>query len=407
MGYPHALTDTPSMDLLLKIKYERHMTTDRLTAIILAAGLSSRMGRFKPLLPLGETTVVERVVGLYRDAGVEDICVVLGHRAGEVTAVLEPHGVRFVVNRQFEEGMFSSIQEGMRALPDGCRGFFVHPVDVPLVRKSTVVSLVEAFTGNDGDICHPGFDGRRGHPPLVPAALASEILDWPGEGGLRGCWSACDMPMRDVAVADQGILWDLDTEEDYQLILARLLSEDIPTVDECHALMSRVLRVPDAVQQHCRAVATVAVRLATALRQAGLCLDIDLLRSAALVHDIAREVPDHAMAGAKLLEDLDFSRLAGLVRVHMDMAVGPDPSVDEAGVLYFADKLVVGHRLADLDERFERKLVKYGKDAGAIAAIEKRRDAAKRLQVAIERICGQTVDALLSGIDIDGEFAGG
>ena len=383
------------------------MTTDRLTAIILAAGLSSRMGRFKPLLPLGDTTVVERVVGLYRDAGVEDSCVVLGHRAEEVKAALGPHGVRSVVNWRFEEGMFSSIQAGVCALPEGCRGFFVHPVDVPLVRRSTVTALVEAFTAYGDDICHPCFDGRRGHPPLVPAMLASEVLKWTGEGGLRGCWLAWDMLMRDVAVADQGILWDMDTEADYRRMLARLLSEDIPTVDECHALMAQVNDVPGVVQQHCHAVAVVAVRLATALRQAGLTLDLDLVRSAALVHDIAREMPDHALAGAKLLEDLDFSRLAGLVRVHMDMAVGPDPSVDEAGVLYFADKLVVGHRLADLDERFERKLVKYGKDAAAIAAIEKRRDAAKRLQVAIERICGQTVDAILSGIDIDGKPADG
>ena len=382
------------------------MNVDRLTAIILSAGLSSRMGRFKPLLPLGEKTVVERVVGVYRDAGIEDICVVVGYRAGEVAAVLETLGIRCVMNHQFEEGMFSSIQAGVRALPDGCRGFFVHPVDVPLVRRSTLAALIEAFKTHDGDICHPCFDGRRGHPPLVPAALAPKILDWPGEGGLRGCWLAWDMAMQDVAVADQGILSDLDTEEDYRRMSARLPTEDIPSVDECRVLMEQVRAVPDAVRRHCLAVAAVAVRLASSLRHAGGALDLDLVRSAALVHDIARDEPHHADAGARLLDDLDYPRLASLVRVHMEMAVGPAPELDEAGVLYLADKLVVGDRLADLSERFKRKMAKYGKDAHAVAAIEKRKLAAERLKEAIERRCGQTIDIILAGVDNDREPAG-
>lgn len=364
------------------------------------------MGSFKPLLPFGETTVVERVVGLYRDAGVEDVCVVVGHRSGEVKAVLEPHVVRSAMNPQFEEGMFSSIQTGVRFLPYGCRGFFVHPVDVPLVRRSTLTALVEAFKAHDGDICHPCFDGQRGHPPLVPAVLASEILGWPGEDGLQGFWSACDRPMRDVAVADQGTLLDLDTREDYRRMSTCLPTEDIPSVDECRVLMEQVRAVPDAVRRHCHAVAAVAVRLVTALRQAGLALDLELVRSAALVHDVAREERNHAAAGARLLEKMGYPRLAALVRVHMEMAVGPEPMVDEAGVLYLADKLVVGDHVAGLGERFKRKLAKYGKDAHAVAAIEKRKLAAERLKEAIERRCGQTVDAILAGIDNDGELAG-
>lgn len=383
------------------------MTTKSLTAIVLSAGLSSRMGRFKPLLPLGEKSVVERVVALYRAAGIEDICVVVGHRGEEVEEVLRGCGVRTVPNRRFEEGMFSSVQAGVRALPAGCRGFFVHPVDIPLVRSSTVVALAEAFAENGRHICHPCFNGRRGHPPLVPAELATEILDWPGEGGLQGCWQAWDMPMWDVALADQGILWDLDTEADYRRMVERVESEDIPSEEECHVLMTQVRGVPEAIRAHCRAVASVAVGLAEALVKAGHAMDLNLVGSAALVHDIAREEVDHAEAGARYLEALGFPRVAALVRVHMDLTVGPTSIVDEAGVLYLADKLVVGHRLADLDERFERKLAKYGKDEQAVAAIERRRHAAVWLRDAVEAISGRRVEALLAGLDIDGRSVNG
>jgi molybdenum cofactor cytidylyltransferase len=378
------------------------MNRAHLSVIILAAGCSRRMGTFKPLLPLGGTTVVERVVNLYRSAGIDDIRIVAGHKADELRNAPGLRNVRCIVNHAYATGMYSSFVTGLRDLPDGCRNFFAHPVDVPMVRRSTLESLIAASERYPADIIHPCFDGRRGHPPVVPKALTAAILDWPGEGGLQAFWQSVDTPMRDVPVADEGVLLDLDTEEDYRRLTARCKNEDLPTNEECRNLMSDVLAVPAAVRAHCQAVAAVAVKIAEALVKTGISLNVDLVRAAALVHDIAREQPNHAEAGARLLQELDYARMAAIVRVHMDVEAGPDQVPDEGWIVFLADKLVVGDRLVTLKERFERKTAKYGTNAEALAAIEKRWRAAEAIQAGVERFSGRRMQAILADIDAEG-----
>lgn len=199
--------------------------TENISAIILAAGLSKRMGRFKPLMELGEKTVVERVVSLYQAAGVGDICVVVGYRGEEIRKALTSSGVRIVVNPDFEKGMYTSIIEGVRNLPASTQAFFVHPVDIPLIRVHTIKTLIRAFQENSARIFYPRFNGRRGHPSLIDAALAQEIIAWKEEGGLRAFLEKRNDLALDVPVADEGILLDLDTMEDYRLLQARLKEE--------------------------------------------------------------------------------------------------------------------------------------------------------------------------------------
>ncbi len=213
------------------------MITGRLSALVLAAGLSRRMGCFKPLMPLGPMTVIERVLRLYCSAGIDDVCVVVGHRAEEIRNAVSAWHVRTVLNPNYESGMYSSLVAGLAALPETCAGFFVHPVDLPLVRTSTVAALMDAFSQHSDRICHPTFGGRRGHPPLVPGALAPAIRDWRGEGGLRAFWDTRPTELCDVPVADESILLDLDTKADCQRLMDRLTAPDLPTPAECHQLM--------------------------------------------------------------------------------------------------------------------------------------------------------------------------
>ena len=98
--------------------------TENISAIILAAGLSKRMGQFKPLMELGGQTIVERVVSLYRAVGLTDIGVVVGFRGEEIKAALTSSGIRITVNRDFDKGMYSSIVTEVRDLSDSCRAFF-------------------------------------------------------------------------------------------------------------------------------------------------------------------------------------------------------------------------------------------------------------------------------------------
>jgi Uncharacterized MobA-related protein len=196
--------------------------TENISAIILAAGLSKRMGQFKPLLELGGQTIVERVVSLYRAVGLTDIGVVAGFRGEEIKAALTSFGVRITVNKDFEKGMYSSIVKGVRELPDSCHAFFINPVDIPLVRISTVSALLRAYQKDSAKIFYPWFNGRRGHPPLIDTDLSKEIISWHQDGGLRSFLETHEDLAINVPVSDEGILLDLDTPEDYRLLKARL-----------------------------------------------------------------------------------------------------------------------------------------------------------------------------------------
>lgn len=374
---------------------------NHLTAIILAAGLSSRMGRFKPLLQLGALTVVERVITLYREAGIPDICVVTGNRAEELFKVLQPHGVRCVNNPDYARGMFSSLVAGVGTLAPDCCGFFVHPVDIALVRPSTPAALIAAWNNAPTSVFHPTFDGRRGHPPLVPATLAPAILKWTGQGGLRTFWETRDALMKEIPVADSAILLDLDTDEDYRLALHALEQEYFPAADACRVLMTQVAEVPLPVWHHCQAAADVAVAMTEAVNAVDGALDLNLVRSAALVHDIAKTRKNHAAAGAEQLTALGYPQIAALVRVHMDIETSADSPLDEAQVVFLADKLIQGNQPVSLEARIARKMAKYGADASARLAIARRFQAARWILAKVERLVGQSVSSMIDRIDFD------
>ena len=193
---------------------------------------------------------------------------------------------------------------------------------------------------------------------------------------MRAFWDLGGAGMQEVPVADEAILLDLDTEEEYRRLAERSASEDLPTAEECRALMTQVAQVPEAVWRHCQATARVAAALAAAVNRSGALLDMELVRSAALVHDIAKTQAGHAAAGAKQLAALGFPRVAAVVGVHMEIATDPDQALDEAQLVFLADKLLEGERLSGLNARQTRKLAKYGMDSQAKAAIIPIRQAA-------------------------------
>ncbi|MBF0549149.1 MAG: nucleotidyltransferase family protein [Deltaproteobacteria bacterium] len=185
-----------------------------IAALILAAGYSSRMGALKPLLPLGQSTALEEGVRRFRRAGIADIRVVTGHRAGEIAPVLDRLGVRQVFNPEYDKGMFSSIRAGLGTFGPDTEAFFLLPVDIPLIRPGTIAALVQAHSRHQVDVIYPCFEGRRGHPPLISMSC---VADLPPDqaGGLRAFLAQHDGPVLDLEVLDEFILNDFDTPEDY------------------------------------------------------------------------------------------------------------------------------------------------------------------------------------------------
>ncbi len=194
-------------------------------AMIIGGGYSSRMGYPKPLLRLGRETVIERIIGLFRRVGIEEILAVLGHEPQSIIPLLEERCVSWIINKHYDLGMLSSIQAGARHLSGKCRGFFLLPADIPLVRAGTLEALMSAFRERNGGVCRPMYRGRCGHPPLIPALLIPSICEYRGGGGLRALLSLHKDIITDVDCDDPGIIMDLDTPDDYLSAIAYIQNE--------------------------------------------------------------------------------------------------------------------------------------------------------------------------------------
>jgi CTP:molybdopterin cytidylyltransferase MocA len=206
----------------------------RFAAIILAGGLSSRMKQFKPLLPLGDATITDHIISIFQSVGI-DVFLVVGHRHEEIKAHIKKQDIIIVYNPDYEQGMFSSIQAGIWQLRPGYQAFFILPVDIPLVRTTTLQRLMEAAKENPGKIIYPAFKGKRGHPPLIPTSLIPAILGWRKNGGLKAVLKSYEKLALEVPVPDSNILFDIDTPEDYQELLKHY-RERSPALKDRHIL---------------------------------------------------------------------------------------------------------------------------------------------------------------------------
>lgn len=186
-------------------------------AVIAAAGLSSRMGAFKPLLPLGGSTVIGRVIDALREGGAEDIVVVTGRDAGLLEEALGAYQVNFVHNADYAStDMFRSAVMGLAFMAGRADGLFFTPGDMPFFGAATARLLAERLRQGKEHIVIPVCRGKPGHPAAMLSAVAKEIIRYKGPGGLRGAMDAYGGPGCTLEVDDRGILQDLDTPEDYR-----------------------------------------------------------------------------------------------------------------------------------------------------------------------------------------------
>ncbi len=365
-----------------------------LRAVVLAAGLSTRMGEAKPLLPLDGVPAVLRVAGCYSAIGVESL-VVLGDRADQIAPVLAEARVHHVVNPDYSVGMYSSVRCGVRALPAATSAFFVHPVDCALVRPETIALLARTAVPASS-VTYPMFEGRRGHPPLVSAALRRLIADGDPDGGLQALLRECDRDAVDVVVPDPNVLLDMDDRAAYERLCRLAARERLPGPEACLELLERHA-TPAPVVAHAETVTAVAGRLGAALRAAGVCLDLRLLEAAALLHDVVRAAPGHAETGADVIAAEGYPRVAALVRHHMELPGWPPPVPGETELLYLADKLTVGAGVAGLADKGRRAEARFAGDAAALAAARRRLDAADLVAAQVEKLVGRPLTEVIAG----------
>lgn len=188
-----------------------------ISAIILAAGQSRRMGQPKMLLPWGNLTIVEHVVRIFLDAGLRDVLVVTGGAREQVEEILASYPVRQVPNPDYASGeMLSSLQCGLSAMRKDAQATLIGLGDQPQVQESTVRLICEAYRESPSRLVVPSFRMRRGHPWLVARPLWEEILALRSPESPRDFLNEHAPEILYVNLDTPTILADLDTPEDYQ-----------------------------------------------------------------------------------------------------------------------------------------------------------------------------------------------
>jgi nicotine blue oxidoreductase len=180
------------------------------------------MGEPKALLRLGGRSALEWIVGCCRDAGCATPLVVTGHHGERTGAEARRLDCSTVNNPLPDRGQLSSLQTGLRSLPERASGFLIWPVDVPLVATETLRALLRAFDGGrgPGPIVLPSHEGRRGHPVLLATALAGELLALDHSRSARDVLRRDPERVQEVVVDDARVLDRLNTPEDLRSLLA-------------------------------------------------------------------------------------------------------------------------------------------------------------------------------------------
>ena len=236
----------------------------RVCAIVAAAGLSKRMKQFKQLMKLNDLSFAERVVQNFRQAGVIDVIMIVGHKAEEIKGELKGLGVIFLKNDNYAETqMFDSVKIGLRYVNDRYDRVFFCPVDVPLFRADTIELELTRTESIVFPVCH----NRIGHPILFDTSLIPQILSYEGNHGLKGALDSltgqttCYLP-----IDDEGAIMDADNPSDVEYLIdlhnANLLRAEVSvciagkklffTVDT--KLLLKQIKVFGNVQEACRSI---------------------------------------------------------------------------------------------------------------------------------------------------------
>lgn len=196
-----------------------------ISGILLAAGRSQRMGQPKLLLPWQGIPLIRHVAQLALRSKVDELIVVVGHRAEHVRAGLEHVPVRIVENEHFLDGQSTSVRAGVLALGKDVKAAVMLLADQPLLQTATIDQLINAFITTSAPIVAPRYKGQRGNPTLFSRTVFKELQLLEGDQGARSMLAAYAPQIEWVDVGDEGILLDIDTPDMYQQLAERRLNE--------------------------------------------------------------------------------------------------------------------------------------------------------------------------------------
>jgi CTP:molybdopterin cytidylyltransferase MocA len=189
-----------------------------ITAVILAAGESRRIGSPKPFLTIGDKTFVEVIAERLQTAGIHSVVAVFNHAHRNQLKEISLPDYSCIVNTRPDLGQLYSFQLALRALHSGTRAVLLCLVDHPCVLTETYRLLVAESAESPQKILIPTFRGRKGHPVVFPRLLFQELLDTPLRLGAHSVVQEHSEMVLLVSVSDEGVVLDIDTSQDYSRI---------------------------------------------------------------------------------------------------------------------------------------------------------------------------------------------
>jgi molybdenum cofactor cytidylyltransferase len=188
-----------------------------ISAIVLAAGESRRMGQIKQLLDWGGKPLLGHVLDSLRSSPVDEIILVLGYEAERILERVATPQVRVVLNPHYQSGMLSSLKQGLKEIHPHAEGFLIVLADQPEIPPGMIRRLIDEFRSfrPAKSIVVPAYRGRRGHPALFGVKYRAEILQMSGETGAREILARHPDEVLTVEMGQESVIIDVDTEEDY------------------------------------------------------------------------------------------------------------------------------------------------------------------------------------------------
>lgn len=360
------------------------------SAIILAAGYSSRMGSFKPLMDLLGKTPLQRCIELFQQCEVNDIVVVTGYSHDCIEEKLNGK-VKTVFNEKYSEGMYTSVKTGVAALSKETDAFFILPVDISSIKSSTIKKMIESYEKIQNGILFPIFNEEKGHPTLITYSIVEEILSGNPQQGLREILNLHEDKYHYEKVADRGILLDMDTKEDFQILMQHTLSYPCPDYEECMEIL-KISSVREDTIAHMKSVSDFAKKIALLMNKKGYNIDVNKVYSAALLHDAAKGKNNHAEEGARLAEEFGYPCISKIISEHMELK--DTDKIGEKEIVYICDKLIKGTKSVTLEDRFKQAFERYKEESDILVNVNKKYADAKKIKESIEKILGEKMENL-------------
>jgi molybdenum cofactor cytidylyltransferase len=188
----------------------------RVSAVVLAAGNSTRMGSVKQLLRLGENTLLETVLDNIRASQVGEMVVVLGGSAQLIQQQINLDDARVVINEEYQQGMGTSLRAGVSGVDSSSEAALIVLADQPFVRPDTIDHLLDCYQAQSHPVVIPVYKGYRGNPALLDRSLFPEVMTLSGDMGFRAILGRHTNEILKVPVDDVGVLIDVDTKADLQ-----------------------------------------------------------------------------------------------------------------------------------------------------------------------------------------------